>query len=47
MDEREIAILNHQIAVADAAGPHPDQHFAVTRYRNSAVLKLEFGFRTT
>jgi hypothetical protein len=43
----EIAILDHQVAMADAAGANADQHFTVTRCREGAFLELDFAFRVS
>jgi len=46
-DKWEIAILDHQIAVADAAGANTDQHLPMTWYGDGSVLKIDLRFRTS
>jgi hypothetical protein len=41
----KVAMLDHQIAMADATGANTDQHFTVNRYRDGAVLKLDFAWQ--
>jgi hypothetical protein len=40
----EIPILDHEIAMTDAAGTNANQYFTMAWYRYGAVLKLEFPF---
>jgi hypothetical protein len=43
--KREIAIANHQVAVANAAGVNPYKYFAMTGRRHSALFNLKPGLR--